>query len=90
MNKVIPESCTHMLKYLTDKTPRDVFFNQCVQKRLTNMCAKADEEYDKELHNLEVGIDYNDFGQVKRCVTRLMRLMKKNRNSLMQTIERMV
>lgn len=90
MNKVIPTSCSHMLQYLTDDTPKDVFFNQCVQKRLTNMYAKADEEYDKELHSLEVGIDYNDFGQVKRCVTKLMRLMKKNRNSLIQTIERMI
>lgn len=89
MRDIIITSCNHILSNLNDKTSKDVFFNNCVQEKLTKMYSVADSEYDTILHKLEIGIDYNDYTQVKKCVVKIMRLMTKNRKALLDTLERL-
>lgn len=87
-NDIIVTSCEKLLKSLCDTTPKEVFFDRCVENRLLAMYEQSDKEYDKELHDLEVSINYNDFKRVKRCVTRIMSTMSKNRKNLINTLER--
>lgn len=89
MNDIILKSCEKMLNTITDSTPREDFFQKCVEDRLLAIYHREDAEYDEMLSKLETSIDYNDFYGVKRSVTKIMKALSKNRNNLLSTIERL-
>lgn len=90
MDCIIKKSCDKLMNYLDQDISREDFFQDCVEKRLLAMYYREDAEYDALLSKLEASIDYDDFYGVKRCVTKMMKALSKNRNNLIQTIERLV
>lgn len=86
---IIVISCKRLLEEITSPVDRKEFFDICVWERMANLYERENEEYDELLGKLEMNIDYCQYNQVKVCVRKLLRLLSKNRRSLIQNIERL-
>lgn len=70
------------------KTPEELL-DQCARERLISIYESENKEFDTLLDKLSVSIDYNAATDVKRCVTKLLRLMNKNRTILTKALRRL-
>lgn len=87
MKPLILSCCDRLEAVINDKTDNEKFFDLCVQKKLTVIYEKENKDFDDLLNKLEVYVDYNDVEQVKKCVVKLLRLLSKNRKSLLKTLK---
>jgi hypothetical protein len=86
---VISDSCKDLLEIVNDKRTRDQVFDECARNKMIRVYEREDEEYDKLLRTLEVNIDSCEFNQVRICITKILRLLNRNRKVLLSTIERL-
>jgi hypothetical protein len=61
-------------------------FEQCARERLVKIYEDENKTFDEMLLKLDTCINYNDFSGVKRCVTKLLKLMNSNRKSLIKAL----
>ena len=87
MKPLILMCCDRLEAAITDETDSEKFFDMCVQEKLTIIYEKENKDFDDLLNKLEVYVDYNNVEQVKKCVVKLLRLLSKNRKSLIKTLK---
>lgn len=61
--------------------------SQCAKERLTAIYEQENKEFDYLLNKLDRSLDYSAYTDVKRCVTRLLRLTRSNRKMLIRTLK---
>lgn len=87
MKPIIIASCDRLEKRINNPISKQDFFNSCVQKKLSFIYKRENDDFDSVLHKLEVYVDCDDFEQVKKCVVKLLRLLSKNRKTLLRTLK---
>lgn len=86
---IILQSCLTLVTEITNPMDREEFFNRCVWDRMATIYEKENQEYDELINKLEVNIDYHQYNQVKVCVRKLLKLLSRNRKSLISSMERL-
>ena len=89
MENVIKKSCEDLLSIYTKRETKDDILKKCARKKLINIYNKENNEFTELVNKLEASINYNDYTSVKKCVTRLMKLLGHNRKFLMECLERL-
>lgn len=89
-NSVFLSACDRLEKVVLDTRTKDELLQEYAKEKLFNIYNKENEEFDLLLEKLEQGIDYGDYSQVKKSVTRIMRILSRNRAKLFSTLERLV
>ena len=85
---IIEESCKELLS-IYDDCNRDKMLKTVARKKLIRIYEQENEEFETLLDKLDKAVDYSDVSNVKKCVTKLMRLLSMNRKTLMNSIERL-
>lgn len=87
---VIDEICADLSSIVSSNECRDDIINRCARDRLLNIYTQENEEFDNMINKIEENINYNNYNGVKRCVSRLLKLMTSNRKTLLNTLERLM
>ena len=89
LNSEILDACKDILSVVNDKRTKDQVLESCAREEMIKVFEEENYEFDSLLNKLEVSIDYNEYNQVKLCVTKLLRLLSKNRKQLIKNIGRL-
>ena len=89
LNSEILDACKDILSVVNDKRTKDQVLESCAREKMIKVFEEENYEFDSLLNKLEVSIDYNEYNQVKLCVTKLLRLLSKNRKQLIKNIGRL-
>lgn len=89
MNSVIEKSCHKLLSTYDKQESKDEILKRCARKKLVTIYNNENKEFTDLVNKLESSVNYNDYTSVKRCVTKLMKLLGHNRKFLMQCLERL-
>lgn len=87
MNSLI-ECCDALENRLKSGRSSDELFEKCARKRLVQIYEEENKTFDDMLLKLDTCINFDDFSGVKRCVTRLLKLMNSNRKTLISALRR--
>lgn len=87
---MVIDYCDDMLEFLynTSKMTDNQFFDTCVKKRTVQLIERNGRQFNELLDKMDSSINYSDFGQVKKCVTKLIRLSARNRANLRSVLRR--
>ena len=87
---MVIDYCDDMLEFLynTSKMTDNQFFDTCVKKRTVQLIERNDKQFNDLLDKMDSSINYSDFSQVKKCVTKLIRLSARNRANLRSVLRR--
>ena len=85
---IIEDACRDILDIVNDRRTDTQVFNDVARDRLFTIYNKEDKEFNDLLDRLEVSVDYNEISQVKKCVTKILSLLSKNRKILVKTLRR--
>ena len=87
---MVIDYCDDMLEFLynTSKMTDNQFFDTCVKKRTVQLIERNDRQFNELLDKMDSSINYSDFSQVKKCVTKLIRLSARNRANLRSVLRR--
>lgn len=85
---VVEETCKELLSIYDGEDKNDML-KTLARKKLIKIYEQENTDFKVLLDKLEAAVDYNSIGDVKKCVTKLMRLLGMNRKTLMNSIERL-
>ena len=80
------ECCNALEERLNNTRSKDELFEQCARERLVRIYEDENKTFNEMLLKLDTCINYSDFSGVKRCVTKLLKLMNSNRKSLTKAL----
>lgn len=86
---VIFDACKDIMTVVNDKRTNQEVLEDCAKEKMVKIFDQENAEFDSLLNKLETSIDYNEYNQVKSCVTKLLRLLSKNRKQLIKNIGRL-
>jgi hypothetical protein len=86
---VILDACRDIMTVVNDKRTKQKVLEDCAKDKMVRIFDQENAEFDSLLNKLETSIDYNEYNQVKSCVTKLLRLLSKNRKQLIKNIGRL-
>lgn len=86
---VIFDACKDIMTVVNDKRTKQEVLEDCAKEKMVKIFDQENAEFDSLLNKLETSIDYNEYNQVKSCVTKLLRLLSKNRKQLIKNIGRL-
>lgn len=86
---VILDACKDIMTVVNDKRTKQKVLEDCTKDKMVKIFDQENAEFDSLLNKLETSIDYNEYNQVKSCVTKLLRLLSKNRKQLIKNIGRL-
>lgn len=87
MESNISKCCDEIENRFKLKRDASELLRQCAKERLTTIYEQENKEFDYLLNKLDRSLDYSAYTDVKRCVTRLLRLMRSNRKTLIRTLK---
>ena len=88
MNTII-DACNDIMSVVNDNRTKQEVLEYCAKEKMIKIFDQENAEFDSLLNKLEISIDYNEYNQVKSCVTKLLRLLSKNRKQLIKNIGRL-
>ena len=88
MNTII-DACNDIMSVVNDNRTKQEVLEDCAKEKMIKIFDQENAEFDSLLNKLEISIDYNEYNQVKSCVTKLLRLLSKNRKQLIKNIGRL-
>ena len=86
---VMFDACKEIMTVVNDKRTKQEVLEDCAKEKMVKIFDQENAEFDSLLNKLETSIDYNEYNQVKSCVTKLLRLLSKNRKQLIKNIGRL-
>lgn len=88
---MIMNICDDMLEFLynTSKMTDNQFFDTCVKARTADLLERNDKQFNALIDRMDSSIDYSDVSQVKKCITKLIRMSARNRANLRSVLRRM-
>ena len=86
---VILDACKDIMTVVNDKRTKQEVLEDCAKEKMVKIFDQENAEFDSLLNKLETSINYNEYNQVKFCVTKLLRLLSKNRKQLIKNIGRL-
>ena len=86
---VILDACKDIMTVVNDKRTKQEVLEDCAKEKMVKIFDQENAEFDSLLNKLETSINYNEYNQVKSCVTKLLRLLSKNRKQLIKNIGRL-
>lgn len=86
---VILDACKDIMTVVNDKRTKQEVLEDCAKEKMVKIFDQENAEFDFLLNKLETSINYNEYNQVKSCVTKLLRLLSKNRKQLIKNIGRL-
>ncbi len=86
---VIFDACKDIMTVVNDKRTKQEVLEDCAKEKMVKIFDQENAEFDSLLNKLETSINYNEYNQVKSCVTKLLRLLSKNRKQLIKNIGRL-
>ena len=88
-DSVIIDACNDILSVVSDDRTKEEILADCARDKMMHIFDEENKEFDSLLRKLEINLDYNEYNQVKICVTKLLKLLSKNRKQLFSNIERL-
>ena len=87
----VMDTCDDLLEFLyeSNKISRDEFFDRCVREKTRVIFERSDKQFDELIAKMDSSINYSDVRQVKRCVTKLLKLSARNRANVVSIIRRL-
>lgn len=85
---VILSSCEQLENRLHNCTDKSDLLSSCARGKMIKLYKQENEEFDKLLDTLDRSIDYQSYSDVKKCVTKLLKLLQSNRKTLIRTLRR--
>lgn len=89
MNSVIIDGCVDILKIANDNREPDQIFDDYAREKMMKVYYSEDSEYNSLLSKLEANINSLEYNQVKVCITKILRLLNRNRQVLIHNLERL-
>lgn len=89
MNSDILIVCEELNTLVNDNRPKSDILDNCAKIKMIRVFEDESKEFDNLLKKLEINIDYNNYSQVKVCVTKLLKLLSNNRKHLLKNIGRL-
>ena len=86
---IISDACADIMSVVNDNRTKQEVLEDCAKEKMVKIFDQENAEFDSLLNKLEISIDYNEYNQVKLCVTKLLRLLSKNRKQLIKNIGRL-
>lgn len=88
---MVIDVCDDMLEFLytTKNMTDDQFFDICVREKTSSLLERNGQQFNDLLNKLDSGIDYSDSTQVKKCITKLIRMSSRNRANFRSILRRM-
>jgi hypothetical protein len=83
----ILKCCKEFETLINDRRTTDEIFESCANKRLMNLYKEENKNFDKLLNKLETSIDYNSNVDIKKCVSKLLRMIGNDRRIIMNIIK---
>lgn len=90
MSSTISKVCDDIEDRIKLNRDPEALLRQCAKERLVTVYNQENTEFDNLLKRLDRSIDYSAYSDVKKCVTRLLRLMQSNRKTLVKTLRKVL
>ena len=87
-NNIIIDCCNQLDSRLHSNISKEELLSTCAKKKMVKLYKQENEEFDKLLDSLDRSLDYESYTDVKRCVTKLLKLLQCNRKTLTKTLRR--
>ena len=88
MDNTILVCCEDLERSLHDNKDKNALLTKCAKDKMMTVYKNENIEFDNLLGVLERSIDYNSYVDVKKCVTKLLRLLTSNRKVLIKSLRR--
>ena len=85
----IKEVCSEIFRLYSTDISKDDILKNCARKKLIKIYDSENYEFECLINKLETSVDYNDYTGVKKCVTKLLKLLNMNRKTLILSLERL-
>lgn len=85
----IIDGCVDILKVVNDTRTPEQIFDDYVKDKMMKVYYSEDSEYNSLLSKLEANINSLEYNQVKVCITKILRLLNRNRQVLIHNLERL-
>ena len=86
---IIKEVCSEIFNICSNNVNKEDMLRECARQKLFKIYNNENDEFESLLHKLELSVDYNDYTGVKKCATKLLKLLSMNRKTLMISLERL-
>ena len=91
VNTIIPEAVKEFEDgVINNHETHDEVIERCARERLRKMYEEENKELDRLVELLEKEVDFNNLNGVKRCVTKIFKILASNRRNLKSNIERLM